>query len=252
MALLPLKDDNPLRRIRFQYVTVALIAICGAVFLWQLSLAEAAAAASYGLGTIPAVLVGGRQLDPELFIIPAALTLVTGMFLHGGGMHLLGNMLFLWIFGDNIEDAMGHLRFLAFYLLCGVAGGLAHAAGNPQSEFPVIGASGAIAGVLGAYLVLHPKARVLTLFMFYLVRLPAFVVLGGWIGLQFLQLLSMESGGDGGGVAWWAHIGGFIAGMILVVPMRRKEIPVVNPVGRPKTAFIRRRSRVPDTEARKR
>ncbi len=249
MAFLPLKDDTPLRRIRFQYVTVALIAICGAVFLWQLSLAEAVAPVSYGLGTIPAVLVGGRQLNPELFIVPAALTLVTGMFLHGGWMHLLVNMLFLWIFGDNVEDAMGHLRFLAFYLLCGVAGGLAHVAGNPQSVAPVIGASGAIAGVLGAYLVLHPKARVLTLFMFYLVRLPAFVVLGGWIGFQFLQL-SMESGG--GVVAWWAHIGGFIAGMILVVPMRRKEIPVVNPVGRPKTAFIRRRSRIPDTEPKKR
>ena len=126
MALIPLKDDNPLRRIGFQYMTVALMAVCTAVFLWQLSLGGAEGQAVFGFGTIPSVLFGARELAPDLVMVPAPVTLLTSLFLHGGWMHLIGNMLFLWVFGDNVEDAMGHVRFLAFYLVCGVVAGLAH------------------------------------------------------------------------------------------------------------------------------
>ena len=154
---------------------------------------------------------------------PAVLTLVTSMFLHGGFMHLAGNMLFLWVLGDNVEDAMGHKRFVAFYLVCGIAAALAHATVEPGSRIPMIGASGAISGVIGAYLMLHPKARIKVLISYFLVWLPAYVVLGFWIGFQFFSA-AMASGGAGGGVAWWAHIGGFIAGVALIVPMKRKNV----------------------------
>ena len=224
MALFPLKDDNPLTRIPFQYVTVALIGACVAVFLWQVSLAAGDNAAVLALGAIPAVVFGSRELAPDLVLVPASVTLVTSMFLHGGWMHLLGNMMFLWIFGDNVEDSMGHLRFLVFYLVCGVVAALAHAGLNADSIVPMVGASGAISGVLGAYLVLHPKTQVLVLFMFMVTRLPAYVVLGLWIGLQVFN--ASMAGGSGGGTAWWAHIGGFIAGAALIVPFRHKSVPL--------------------------
>ena len=230
MALLPLKDDNPLTRIPFQYVTLVLIGACVAVFLWQVSLAAGGEAAVLGLGAIPAVVFGSRELVPGLVLVPATLTLVTSMFLHGGWMHLLGNMLFLWIFGDNVEDSMGHLRFLVFYLVCGVAAALAHAALNADSTVPMVGASGAISGVLGAYLVLHPRTQVLVLFMYMVTRLPAFVVLGLWIGMQVVNA-SMVGGVEGGGTAWWAHIGGFIAGAALIVPFRHKSVPLFDGKG---------------------
>ena len=222
--LLPLHDDNPLKNIRFQYVTVAVIAACVAVFLFQLSLGgEAGNAFIFGFGAIPAVVFGSKALPAELAQIPAVLSLVTSMFLHGGFMHLLGNMLFLWVLGDNVEDALGHRRFIVFYLLTGVAAALAHSITEPASQVPMIGASGAISGVIGAYLMLHPKARIKTLISYFIVWLPAYVVLGFWIGFQFLSA-SMATGGAGGGVAWWAHIGGFIAGVILIIPMRRKGV----------------------------
>ena len=253
MALIPLKDDNPLTRIPFQYVTVALIGICVAVFLWQVSLAAGGQAAVLGLGAIPAVLFGSRELAPGLVLVPAPLTLVTSMFLHGGWMHLIGNMAFLWIFGDNVEDSMGHLRFLVFYLVCGVLAALAHAVLNADSIAPMVGASGAISGVLGAYLVLHPRARVLVLFMFMVTRLPAFVVLGAWIGLQVFN--ATMSGSAGGGTAWWAHIGGFIAGAALIVPFRHKTVPLFDgggALGRrgraaPNRGRRARRSIIPDS-----
>ncbi len=222
--MIPLHDDNPttLRPI----VTVGLIAACAAVFLWQVSLPPAAMeAALYGYGMIPAVLFGERDLPPELARIPAELSVVTSMFLHGGWMHLIGNMLYLWIFGNNVEDAMGHVRFIVFYLLCGLAAAFAQALQNPGSIVPMIGASGAIGGVLGAYLLLYPKARVLVLvpfgFYMHMMRIPALVALGFWFVLQFIQ--SALSSGQGGGVAYWAHIGGFVAGMVLIVPFRKKS-----------------------------
>jgi membrane associated rhomboid family serine protease len=225
--MIPLHDDNPttLRPV----VTIGLIAACALVFLWQMSLSTyAAQAAVYAYGMIPAVLFGTAQLPPEVAAIPAELSVLTAMFLHGGLLHLGGNMLYLWIFGNNIEDSMGHGRFIVFYLLCGVAAALAQAIQAPDSTVPMIGASGAISGVLGAYLMLFPRAHVLVLvpigFFLPVIRVPAVLVLGFWFVLQFLQ--SGMTAGEGGGVAYWAHIGGFVAGMILIVPFRYKRFPL--------------------------
>lgn len=229
--LLPLKDDNPLKRIPFQYVTVAFIAICVLVFLWQLSLGENGQKAVLSFGAIPSVLFGSRALAPELALIPAPLTVITSMFMHGGWMHLIGNMLFLWVLGDNVEDAMGHVRFVIFYILCGIAAALTHAGLDPNSTTPMIGASGAISGVIGAYLILHPKAQILTLAFRFFIHIPAFIMLGIWIALQVVNV-SMAGGSEsgGGGVAWWAHIGGLIAGCILIAPMRHKSVPLFDGV----------------------
>ena len=159
-------------------------------------------------------------------MVPAAATLLTSMFLHGGWLHLIGNMLYLWIFGDNVEDAMGHGRFVLFYLVCGLAAALAQAGLDPGSEVPMVGASGAISGVLGAYLMLHPRAHVLVLIplgiLTQLVRLPALIVLAFWFGLQLFQQLSAPPGQ--GGVAFMAHIGGFVAGMALVPLFKRPRV----------------------------
>jgi membrane associated rhomboid family serine protease len=221
MALFPLKDDTPLKSISFQYVTVALIGLNIILFLWELTQPDQERMV-YALGAIPAVVFGISELPSNVAMIPGWASLFTSLFLHGGWMHLLGNMLFLWIFGDNVEDSMGHLRYLVFYLLCGVLATLMHAVAQPASDAPLIGASGAISGVLGAYLILHPRARLLVLFMSIIpLRLPAWIVLGSWIGLQVLNL--NDKAGD---VAWWAHIGGFIAGAILVVPFRRRGVPL--------------------------
>lgn len=223
--LLPLHDDNPLKRIRFGYLTVAFIAACVAVFLYQLSLpAKEVTRFVYAFGAIPSVVFGLKALPAEIAQVPANVTLVTSMFLHGSLMHLVGNMLFLWVLGDNVEDALGHARFVVFYLLSGIAAALSHAAIEPGSTVPMIGASGAISGVIGAYLMLHPRAPIKTLVFRFIVRLPAFVVLGIWIVFQFLN--AYVAGPTQGGVAWWAHIGGFIAGLILVVPMRQKGVPL--------------------------
>lgn len=177
---------------------------------------------------IPSELLGGQDLPPTI-PIPLWLTLLTAMFLHGGIMHLLGNMLYLWIFGDNVEDAMGPIRFLGFYLLCGVAAAFAQIAIGPSSSIPMIGASGAIAGVLAAYFMLYPRSRVLTLiplfFFMRVVALPAVFLLGFWFVLQVIS--GVNSVTNSGGVAFFAHIGGFIAGLFLVFPFRKRHIPVV-------------------------
>jgi membrane associated rhomboid family serine protease len=225
--MIPLHDDNPTTIT--PVVTIGLIAACALVFLWQMSLSPyAAQAAVYAYGLIPAVLFDTADLPPEVAAIPAELSVFTSMFLHGGLLHLGGNMLYLWIFGNNIEDSMGHGRFIAFYLLCGVAAALAQAVQAPESTVPMIGASGAIGGVLGGYLMLFPRAHVLVLvpigFFLTTLRVPAVVVLGLWFVLQFLQ--SGMTAGEGGGVAYWAHIGGFAAGAVLVVPFRYKHVPL--------------------------
>lgn len=223
--LLPLHDNNPLRRIRFGYFTVAFIAACVLVFLYQLSLPDREATRFvFSFGAIPSVVFGYKGLPPEFVHVPANATLVTSMFLHGSVMHLVGNMLFLWVLGDNVEDALGHARFVVFYLVSGIAAALSHAVTEPGSIVPMIGASGAISGVIGAYLVLHPTAPIRTLVFNNIVSLPAYVVLGLWIGFQFLNVYF--AGPGQGGVAWWAHIGGFVAGVILIVPMRQRGVPL--------------------------
>ncbi|HZF15533.1 MAG TPA: rhomboid family intramembrane serine protease [Steroidobacteraceae bacterium] len=222
--MIPLRDENPTRIVPF--VNYGLVGLCVLAFLWQLTLGEhGGERAIFALGAIPAVLLGHAQLPPEFGGVPPALSILTSMFLHGGWMHLIGNMLFLWIFGDNIEEAMGRVRYLLFYVLCGVVAAFSQALPNPQSEVPMIGASGAISGVLGAYLMLFPHVRVLTLIPLglatQLVRLPAIWVLLLWFGLQ---LLSNVFGGEGG-IAFSAHIGGFVAGVVLIGLFKRRSVP---------------------------
>jgi membrane associated rhomboid family serine protease len=229
--MFPLRDDNPTRTAPI--ITVALIVVNVFVFLYQVSLGPRGGQLFvYQFGAIPAVVVGAESLPARIVAIPPLLSLFTSMFLHGGWMHLIGNMWYLWIFGDNIEEAMGHFRYLIFYLVSGFLASLSHVMSNIGSNIPSIGASGAISGVLGAYLLLYPRARVLTLiFLGWFIRMiyiPAGLVLGFWF---FLQLLSGSLSGrqDAGGVAIWAHIGGFIAGMILVGLFKRRDIHFFNP-----------------------
>jgi membrane associated rhomboid family serine protease len=216
--VIPLRDDNPSSIA--PVVTIAFIVMCVLMFLWQLSFGagDGGQRIIYALGAIPAVLLGQQQLPPELALVPPWVSVFTSMFMHGGWMHLIGNMLYLWIFGDNVEDSMGHGRFVVFYLLCGIAAVLAQALPDPSSTVPMVGASGAISGVLGAYLLLYPHARVLVAipfgFILQTMRIPAGLVLVLWFGLQLLSSAMAQPGQ--GGVAFRAHIGGFVAGMILI------------------------------------
>lgn len=227
--MIPLHDDNPTTITPL--VTIALIVTNVLVFLWQVGLPPVEQErVVFALGSIPAVIFGDRVLPPEIALVSPELSVLTSMFLHGGWLHLIGNMLYLWIFGNNVEDAMGHVRFIAFYVLCGIAAALAQAFQDPTSTIPMIGASGAIGGVLGAYLLLHPKARVLVLIplgiLFPVIRIPAVVVLGVWFLMQFLESAATPTGG--GGVAYWAHIGGFVAGMALIFVFKRREVPMLD------------------------
>lgn len=215
--MIPFKDDNPTER--YPVVTIGLIVFNILVYVYQLSLGRGQERFFFQMGAIPYEIT--HMVDiPPFALLPVPLTLVTAMFVHGGLMHLGGNMLYLWIFGDNVEDAMGRFRFLLFYLLCGIAASILHIVVDPNSKVPMIGASGAIAGILGAYLLLYPRARVYTLIFFFffiqVIRLPALYVLGFWFLLQILYGLPSLGGISSGGIAWFAHIGGFVAGMILM------------------------------------
>jgi membrane associated rhomboid family serine protease len=217
--LIPLKDDNPTRIVPF--VTIGLIAANLFVFVFELTLPpEGLKAFVASMGVVPAELTRLILHDPRR-LPHAGTTLLTAMFVHGGIMHVAMNMLYLWIFGNNIEEVMGHGRYLAFYLVCGLVASLCQVAVAPGSTVPMIGASGAISGVLGAYLIMFPAARVLTLvFFIFLIRvvpIPAVIVLGFWF---LLQLLSAGPAGAGGGVAVFAHIGGFVAGVVLIAAFR--------------------------------
>jgi membrane associated rhomboid family serine protease len=227
VVFIPLSDDNPLRSIRFQWVTVGLIAANALVFLWQSAGQGGSAAASFALIPVELFQVkifGGPARGPlDGLVVPEAYTLLTYMFLHGDIFHLSSNMLFLWVFGDNVEDAMGHIKYLAFYLICGVAAGLAHAFMLPASRLPLIGASGAVAGVITAYLILHPRVLVWVLaFRFIPLRISAAWVLGVWVATQLFMVLVNQSDQ----VAWWAHVGGMAAGAILILFMRRPGVPL--------------------------
>jgi membrane associated rhomboid family serine protease len=230
--MFPIHDDNPTRIT--PYVTYLLLIACVLVFFWQISLGEAQQRAVYAFGTIPSVLFASKSLPPELQILPAWLTIFTSMFMHGGWMHLIGNMLYLWVFGNNVEDSMGHGRFIVFYLLCGLLAALTQAVFNPDSEIPMIGASGAISGVLGAYLLLHPHARILVIIpigiLIYTPWIAAYWVLGFWFVLQILN--SMVSASETGGVAYGAHLGGFIAGMILIPMFKYRHVRLFSPAQR--------------------
>lgn len=215
---IPLSDENPTSR--FPLVTVALIALNVVIFAFQAVSAQGLQLAAVKFGAIPYAITHFRSLEAAQ-TFPPLLTLLTSMFLHGGLFHLLGNMLYLWVFGNNIEDVLGPFRFLLFYLVSGLAAGLTQVLAMPGSRDPMIGASGAIAGVLGAYWVLFPRARVKTFVFLFIyinvVPIPAGIVLGIWFALQLLNV------GLGGGVAWFAHIGGFLAGIALILLNRRRR-----------------------------
>jgi len=229
--MIPLHDDNPTETT--PVVTIGIIAACTLVFFYQLTLGpQVGQQFVYQYGAIPAVILGQETLPREVMALPASLSLITSMFLHGGFLHLIGNMLYLWIFGDNIEEAMGHVRFIFFYLICGVIAAMSHAVSDPASVSPMIGASGAISGVLGAYLLLFPRARVYTLiplgFFFWRAYIPASIILGLWFLLQILSGTA-SVGAAGGGVAWFAHIGGFLAGMALIGFFKHRSVRFFNP-----------------------
>ncbi|MCF8040895.1 MAG: rhomboid family intramembrane serine protease [Desulfarculaceae bacterium] len=210
--MIPIRDENPIQGT--PYVTLGIIALNVLVYLYQLVLpAQRELVFVYQYGVVPALLTGSVAVPEPLAWLPQPLTLVTSVFLHGGFFHLAGNMLYLWIFGNNIEDRLGPVRFVAFYLLGGVLASLAHVLAGPASQLPMIGASGAIAAVLGAYFLLYPRANVVVLIWFFffvqLIRVPAVIVLGVWFLFQVL-------GSGGPGVAWMAHIGGFVVGLVLI------------------------------------
>ena len=223
---IPLKDDNPTQR--FPYLTVFFIGLNILIFLFQLFSPQGIYYYVYKMGAIPYEITHFQSIhyfpwiSPDYFSrLSPPLTLITSMFLHGGFFHLLFNMLYLWIFGNNIEDFLGPARFILFYLLGGLGASFTHIIFNFNSQYPMVGASGAIAGILGAYLILYPRARVLTLvfpiFFIQIIRIPAAIVLGLWFLLQVLNI------GGGGGVAWFAHIGGFLVGILLIKIFTQKR-----------------------------
>ena len=224
---IPLHHGQELKRIPFQLVTVGLIAFCVIIFFYQASLYQPEFGAFiFRYGAIPSVILGENTLHPSLNPFPPTLTLLSSMFLHGGWWHLTTNMVFLYFFGAMVEDAMGHWQFLIFYLLCGVLATLLFVTGDNASTAPLVGASGAVSGVIVAYLALHPRVKLWGLaFGAIPLRLPVWVFVGCWIGLQFYSVLTgSEQKLDGSNVAWLAHVGGLIAGALLLPFFKRPEI----------------------------
>ena len=223
----PLSDENPLRRIEFQYMTLAIIAVNVAVFIFSVAAVEQSVVASFAVVPNELLAVAGYTeltgVPHNAVAVPEPYTLVSYMFFHADILHLVGNMLFLWVFGDNVEDAVGHVKFLIFYLLCGIASGLTHTFMMPESTAPLIGASGAVAGVIAAYLMLHPRVRVWVLALpFFPFQVTAALALGAWILYQVVMVLFPQAGP----VAWWAHIGGLVAGALLILIMKRPDVPL--------------------------
>ena len=224
--MIPIKDTIPSRS--YPIVNVLIIITNCLVFFLELSLGSKLNKLFLIFGMVPVKFYYLISTAP-FNIFGIFLPFLTSLFLHAGWIHIIGNMLYLWIFGDNVEDRMGHFRYLVFYLICGVVANITHLYTEPVSGIPTIGASGAIAGVMGAYFVLYPRAKVVTLvpifFFFYLIEIPAFFFLGFWFLLQFLSgsISLAASGHDIGGIAWWAHIGGFLSGIVLVFIFRKKK-----------------------------
>ena len=227
MFFLPLFDNNPTGRTPF--ISWLILAICVIVFLWQTGLSASDEYELFlGFGVVPALLFGHQVLPEGLAAVSPYISIFTSMFLHGGWLHLGSNMLYLWIFSDNVEDSMGSVKFILFYGLCGIGAALCQSVIDPYSVTPMVGASGGIAGVLGAYILLHPKAAVrvfmLILIFIRVISLPAWVVLGVWIAGQFVSAPAALSGS--GGVAYFAHIGGFLTGMALVPFFKHRDVPL--------------------------
>ncbi len=217
---IPLKDLNPRRT--YPIVNTTLILVNVLVFIYQYTLPPYAFKTfMIANATVPARFPA--WLSGHAHFEAAFLPLLTSMFLHSGILHIAGNMLFLWIFGDNVEDFYGHFTYLFFYLVCGIGSGLLHVLFNMTSAVPALGASGAISGVMGAYGILYPRARILTLVFIFLVPIPAVIILGYWFILQFLSGVSSLGAAASGGVAWWAHVGGFLLGMLITLMARGRQ-----------------------------
>ncbi|MBI4684212.1 MAG: rhomboid family intramembrane serine protease [Nitrospirae bacterium] len=212
--MFPFKDENPTRT--FPLITIMLIAINVIVYIWEIMYPAGESYIVYSYGAIPSNLISFKNTQP----LHPAFTVFSSMFLHGGLLHIGGNMLYLWVFGNNIEDRLGHIRFLLFYLACGVIAAYSHAITDPLSKVPMIGASGAVSGVLGAYIVLFPHARIHTLvffgFFIRVIRIPALIVIGFWAIIQFINGILSKGLIAQGGVAWFAHVGGFLAGLLTI------------------------------------
>ena len=234
--MFPYRDENETQRLAIVTLTIIGLNLFAWIFLQGAGATFALAKSICELGLIPGELtlslpVGTRFPMGDGLVCatdagPQPLNVLTSVFLHGSWMHLLGNMWFLWLFGNNVEDSMGRLRFLAFYLICGLAAALGQVITNPSSAIPMVGASGAISGVMGGYLILYPRVRVFTLvtlgFFITSIALPAWVMLGYWFLIQFVSGL-VVFGGERGGVAFWAHIGGFVAGVVLIKIFARPD-----------------------------
>jgi membrane associated rhomboid family serine protease len=219
----PLYDGVPLRYLRFPVGNWSIIAANAIVFLWVQTVPDTGRFET-ALGVIPAVIFGTAVLSPDISIVPTSMTLLTSMFVHANIGHILGNMLFLWVFGDNVEDAMGSARYVVFYLTCGIIAALTFSVMVPSSQAPLIGASGAISGVAAAYLLLYPSARIwgLVFFPWLPLHIPASWFVGIWIFLQVISALFAQ----GGDIGWWAHLGGIGAGCVLVALFKRREVPL--------------------------
>ena len=228
--MIPLSDDNP--TVLRPYVTVTLIVLCVLVFLWELSLGDDTDRALTVLGFTPGAFSHPEGAQTAVLGIPVWATIFTSLFLHAGYLHIAGNMLYLWIFGNNIEDAMGHARFVFFYLVCGVVAALTMWLTDPASHTPIVGASGAISGVLAAYMLLYPRAwvRVVVpeLLLLYPFRVRAVWVAVSWFALQLLSALLTPASEPG--TAWWAHVGGFAAGLALTPLLKSRAVPYFGPV----------------------
>jgi membrane associated rhomboid family serine protease len=228
--MIPISDDNPARST--SYVTLILIGLCIAVYLWELSLGNRYDSTLAILGFTPDTLVSPDVSQSPWPGIPPWATILTSMFLHAGLLHVAGNMLYLWIFGNNIEDAMGHAKYTFFYFACGIAAALTMLLMDPTSRTPIVGASGAISGVLGAYMLLFPRTRVHVVIplgiIFYPVWIRAVWVVGIWFAIQLVTAAATPLSEPG--VAWWAHVGGFAAGLLLTPLLKSRDVPYFGPV----------------------
>lgn len=242
---IPLHDANRLKHIRAQYVTLGLIAAnCLVYLMTALASEQVIEATVIGLGYIPATFFDDVMRPPHLMYVPDNATYITYSFLHGDLLHLGGNMLFLWVFGDNVEDALGHVKFLFFYFACAAAGAFLHGVMEPSSHAPLIGASGAVAGIVAAYLMLHPRVKIWVLaFGRIPLRLPAWILLALWIAFQF-AMIALDRDGQ---VSWAAHVGGILAGALLVLVLRRRGVPLFDrQVVTPQAAEVAAPAQTPD------
>lgn len=230
--MFPIRDDNP--QVNTPYVTYAIVVLNALAWfgLQGMGAEQQLNASICHYGLIPADLFADSMANAQMGVCgdigSGWMGAVSSMFMHGGWMHILGNMWFLWVFGDNVEDSMGSVRFAIFYVLCGLAAAAAQALSDPGSTTPMVGASGAIGGVMGAYIVLYPRVKVHMFVMIFVVRIPAIAMLGYWFAMQVFSGIT-SIGATGGGVAFWAHIGGFIAGALLVMVFKDQELLLNHP-----------------------